>query len=275
MTTFARDILAKAANYPERVAHVYADGRAVKYGDLADHSEFNRLNSDTLAKSTSGTASGAPKVVNLSDVQFRARMSRFYLPSCGFHRASRFFMSVPMYTREAYVFDRGTALYMPGGNTNAADWLDMCAQNSVDGFFCFPKNTRAHLEAMIAAKHSHRFEYLFLSGAALNADDVARWQDKLGGARGTFVNYGSTETGTIAAGEFDPQRPGCVGTVHRDVLVRIEADGQIAICSPSAVAAYNGDDAMTEKVFRDEWVYLGDLGHFEGDNLVIDGRTAP
>ncbi len=100
-----------------------------------------------------------------------------------------------------------------------------------------------------------------------------------------LASYGTTETGSVAAGRMDEiaDRPAVVGRVHEGVTVEaVDAEGhplprgsegRIRIRSHLCVDSYFRDPEGTAESFRDGWFYPGDIGSVsaEGD-LSITGR---
>jgi acyl-CoA synthetase (AMP-forming)/AMP-acid ligase II len=97
--------------------------------------------------------------------------------------------------------------------------------------------------------------------------------------------YGATETAmsTLAPGYLLSRIEGVAGYVIPDVRIEIVDDadcplplgteGIVRIASEVAVDGYLGDPVESAKVFRNGWVYPGDLGTLTADNLlVISGR---
>lgn len=78
--------------------------------------------------------------------------------------------------------------------------------------------------------------------------------------------YGLSECcAVVAMNRPGDNHPGTVGPVLDGVSVSLE-NGEIVVSGPTVMQGYlNGDPAP------DVW-YTGDLGHFEGDRLVVDGR---
>lgn len=123
----------------------------------------------------------------------------------------------------------------------------------------------------------------FSSSAPLLADDNRRFHVKYG----LHVRqlYGSTETGTISV-NLSPQVGEClesVGTPLPGVRIEIVDDhgaplppgheGEVAIASPGAIRAYEGNPAASAASFRDGFYLSGDLGRMDGGgSLTLTGR---
>jgi acyl-coenzyme A synthetase/AMP-(fatty) acid ligase len=100
------------------------------------------------------------------------------------------------------------------------------------------------------------------------------------------VIYGATECGMIAiAGpEAEPEGPGWLGRLQRDVSLEIVGDdgsllergesGNFRIRTPGMVNGYFDDDELTASTFRNGWFYPGDVGRLTRDGLLfLDGRA--
>lgn len=78
--------------------------------------------------------------------------------------------------------------------------------------------------------------------------------------------YGLSECcAVVAMNRPGDNRPGTVGQVLKGLEVRIEA-GEIVVSGPTVMRGYLNSDPAPRI-----W-HTGDLGHFEGDRLVVDGR---
>lgn len=78
--------------------------------------------------------------------------------------------------------------------------------------------------------------------------------------------YGLSECcAVVAMNRPSDNQPGTVGPILDGVNVSLQ-DGEIVVSGPTVMQGYlNGDPAP------DVW-HTGDLGHFEGDRLIVDGR---
>jgi len=100
------------------------------------------------------------------------------------------------------------------------------------------------------------------------------------------VSWAPSETDVVAHAPLSALvgRPGAVGFVAPGVEVQaVDEDdrplprgteGILRFRSESCIDRYLGDPAISAEVFRDGWVYLGDLGAISGDGmLVLSGRV--
>jgi len=103
------------------------------------------------------------------------------------------------------------------------------------------------------------------------------------------INYGSTETGSVAAGDASllDRHPGAVGFARPKVSVEVVGKagtplppgkiGRVRIRTPLMSAAYEGEALQqgAGQAFEDGWFYPGDLGVLFEDGLIgIEGRAS-
>jgi len=96
-----------------------------------------------------------------------------------------------------------------------------------------------------------------------------------------FVSYGMTELGPVAMAtpEILRELPHCAGKILPWVQLEVVDEagarvasglsGEIRVRIPGMPTAYHGDDATTQKKFRDGWFYTGDAGHVSDDGLLF------
>src|SRR5205085_5146372 len=90
---------------------------------------------------------------------------------------------------------------------------------------------------------------------------------------------GLTETSPVisVAHPGDPRTAGSVGKPLAKLEVRLQFDGEIGeilVRGPNVMPGYYRNQAATEAVLRDGWLYTGDLGRFDEDGrLYIVGRA--
>jgi long-chain acyl-CoA synthetase len=87
--------------------------------------------------------------------------------------------------------------------------------------------------------------------------------------------YGLTEAGPVVATEtLRHQRSGSVGRLLPGVEVKISADGEVLVQSPSLMVSYWQDLPRTNLKLRAGWLHTGDVGRLDEDGyLFIDGRV--
>jgi long-chain acyl-CoA synthetase len=124
---------------------------------------------------------------------------------------------------------------------------------------------------------------VFSSSAPLLPEDALRFHARYG----LYVRqlYGSTETGTISF-NVHPNVEQCLESVGRplpDVRLAIldenrhplpvGEEGEVAIASPAAIRAYDGNPEASAASFADGFYLSGDLGRMAGDGaLTLTGR---
>ncbi|MDG4809338.1 AMP-binding protein [Micromonospora sp. WMMD1120] len=89
-----------------------------------------------------------------------------------------------------------------------------------------------------------------------------------------FEGYGLSEnTSVVSWNDPSAPRPGSVGRPLDHVEVRIAADAEILVRSPSVFAGYTVDDPSSCEVDAEGWLHTGDLGDLDADGyLYVRGR---
>lgn len=92
--------------------------------------------------------------------------------------------------------------------------------------------------------------------------------------------YGATETSpVISVNTPDANKPGSIGKVIPDVIVRIEnfetgeecstgQTGKIMVKGDLVMKGYYGDQELTDEVLMDGWYNTGDMGFFDDDGFL-------
>jgi long-chain acyl-CoA synthetase len=86
--------------------------------------------------------------------------------------------------------------------------------------------------------------------------------------------YGLTESSPVItlSSETDVKW-GAVGRAIPDVEIKIAEDGEILTRGPHVMVGYYKNQAATEQVIQDNWLYTGDIGHLDEEGyLFITGR---
>jgi acyl-coenzyme A synthetase/AMP-(fatty) acid ligase len=99
-------------------------------------------------------------------------------------------------------------------------------------------------------------------------------------------SYGGTESGHVASAPMSVLRdhPGAVGYVHPGIEVQaVDADdtplppgreGILRVRTGNGASAYIGDPVASARVFKDGWLYPGDVGAVSSDGLLtVAGRA--
>ena len=89
-----------------------------------------------------------------------------------------------------------------------------------------------------------------------------------------FEGYGMTEdTAGATLNYVEQNRIGTVGTVFPGTEMKVADDGELLIRGPHVMKGYYKDQAATDEVLKDDWLYTGDVGTIDGDGFVkITGR---
>ncbi len=112
------------------------------------------------------------------------------------------------------------------------------------------------------------------SGSAPIPADLIAWYRRLG--LKLYEGYGMTEDNSFSHGSNENfNEPGYVGVAMPGVQVRISAQGEILIKSPSQFDGYYKQPELTAESFTDDgFFHTGDLGELRADGLLkITGRA--
>lgn len=237
---------------------------------------------------TSGTT-GSPKIVPLSLSTIRERAERIasrhhfgadtrLIPMIGMSTAGGFHFPLA-------VWHKGGCVILPGrsAHDSNAQVLQVSASNVV-------KITPPSLYRVLGADKGKwpgwAQRRLIVPGGrlpiALRDEALRRFCSQI------TLNYGATETGTIASGDASvlDRHVGAVGYVVGNAQLEIvdESDQPVAVGQPGIVrtrstvmidAPAGGDGDGRETAFREGWFYPGDRGMLLDDGLlVIFGRDA-
>lgn len=117
---------------------------------------------------------------------------------------------------------------------------------------------------------------LFVSGGAPLPPEIARFFNYLG-----FVflqGYGLSECSPVVSVNLPEDISfGSVGPPLKKLEVKIvrkseDGIGEIAVRGRSTSPGYKNNPGETEKLYRDGWLYTGDLGYIKGGKIWITGR---
>jgi long-chain acyl-CoA synthetase len=109
------------------------------------------------------------------------------------------------------------------------------------------------------------------SGAAPLGPELARFYASIG--MPLIEGYGLTEGGVTCLNPIDRPKPGSIGTALPGVQLRLAADGELLIKSPTLFSGYYKDAESTAAVLRDGWLYTGDIAKIDSAGYVyITGR---
>ena len=108
---------------------------------------------------------------------------------------------------------------------------------------------------------------MFISGGAALAPDVEEFFWAIGVP--IYQGWGLTETCSGATSNTpSAHRFGSVGKPFRGVELKIADDGEILVKSPGNMLGYHNKPEATAEVFKDGWLYTGDIGVIDGDGFL-------
>ena len=116
------------------------------------------------------------------------------------------------------------------------------------------------------------FRYV-ISGSAALAVDIGRFFVNIGIP--IIEGYGMTEASPVISCNYDGHnKPGTVGKPFPDVLVKINAEGEILVKGPNVMKGYYNNPEETKITIDSEgFLHTGDLGKIDNDGyLKIKGR---
>lgn len=259
------------------------DGKAPHYDRIYQNSD------DDICRIvlTSGSAD-EPKGVPFSHRLLWDRVAIFaFQKGAHFQRCSRLFCDRGIGTAEGFLYAfhmllRGGTIYFLGSDPVAIlQYFDL---HKIQGMATSPAGL-ADLAKYLETDSTFecRFDHIICQGATLSRDLSERVRARM--CPQLFCSYGATESGSIA---FAPasilaDTPGAVGYVAPGVTVDVvDRNGQIVpagqqgairVRSPMVAQSYVGDEAATNKAFRDGYFYTDDFGYVTEDRLmVITGR---
>lgn len=106
-----------------------------------------------------------------------------------------------------------------------------------------------------------------LSGGAPLPDSIGDFMEMVGVP--IYQGYGLTETcAPICVNTPKDCRPGTVGKLFPDVLVRIAEDGEVLVKSDKVFVGYYKNEEATAEALKDRWFYTGDIGHLDEDGYL-------
>ena len=112
---------------------------------------------------------------------------------------------------------------------------------------------------------------LFISGGGALDKDVGVFLNAIG--LPTLQGYGLTEASpVVSCNPKNDIRIDTVGPAFAANEVKIAHDGEILVKGENVMLGYWNNDEETKKVLKNEWLYTGDIGHFENKYLKITDR---
>ncbi|MCM1392692.1 MAG: AMP-binding protein, partial [Ruminococcus sp.] len=136
---------------------------------------------------------------------------------------------------------------------------------------------KRRIYSQVHAAFGGRLRMIIVGGAAMSAEVALDYQ-----AFGfpVIIGYGLTECSPIVIcnGSDSPMADG-IGKPLDSVKAFIDKPdedgiGEIVVSGPMVMLGYYKDEKETEKVFREGWLYTGDLGYIDSEkNYHITGRS--
>lgn len=148
---------------------------------------------------------------------------------------------------------------------------DLTSGDLVSSFRGFSPSKQAQVRDAVRRRIGVSFRNLVVGGAALSPT----WIDLLLAVGiEVDVGYGLTEAGPIVSVGCAAECPiGSVGRPLPGVDVRVDAQGEILVRSPSVMQGYVNDQAGSASVLQDGWLRTGDCGQLDGEGfLFVTGR---
>ena len=107
----------------------------------------------------------------------------------------------------------------------------------------------------------------FISGGGPLDYNVGIFLNSLG--LSTLQGYGLTETSPIiSANPINKIKVDTVGTIFKDVEVKIAEDGEILVKGENVMIGYWNNKEETDKVLKDNWLHTGDIGEIDNEGYL-------
>ncbi|MFN0100476.1 MAG: AMP-dependent synthetase/ligase [Bryobacteraceae bacterium] len=132
----------------------------------------------------------------------------------------------------------------------------------------------ALFDKLLFSKVRERFggELTFaVSGAAPLAKELALFYEAVGIP--LHEGFGLTEGGILTLNLPGRQRIGSIGPALPGIKLKLADDGELLVSGPTVAMGYFNDPKTTAEVFRDGWLYTGDIAEIAKNGYVsITGR---
>jgi long-chain acyl-CoA synthetase len=126
------------------------------------------------------------------------------------------------------------------------------------------------LFSKVRAKLGGRLKFP-ISGAAPLGKEMALFFEAIG--MPLIEGYGLTEGGVTMMNPVDAIKPGSIGKPLPGIELKLADDGELLIRSTTLFSGYFQDQAATDLVLRDGWLYTGDVAEIDSEGYVyITGR---
>ncbi len=108
---------------------------------------------------------------------------------------------------------------------------------------------------------------LFASGAAPLSADVSKFFGAMG--MDIFEVFGQTECSGVSNSTLPGKTiPGAIGPPNPGCSVAITGDGEIVVKGENVFSGYWKDQATTDEVLKEGWLYTGDIGFFDDEEYL-------
>jgi len=171
----------------------------------------------------------------------------------------------------------GDTMVMPRGKFDPAEALRLIEQWRIARWSAVPTMVTRVLEHPdVHRRDLSSLRSVTVGGAPVHADFLTQLRGGLPGVTPRVATgWGLTENGgqaTAASAHDTTERPGSAGRPLPCVELRIDADGEILVRSPTQMLGYFGEE--DSPIDADGWLHTGDLGRIDDDGyLWITGRA--
>jgi long-chain acyl-CoA synthetase len=248
--------------------------------------EIHRDSAATFHIFSSSGTTGVPKFIALSHDAIAERIFRkwlaYRLPDGA---ATLCFVGAGMY----YGYNSSLRVLWTGGQLVLTTRIDtivpLIEKHRVRALVLAPNS----LESIVAPRPAHAtplpsLQVVEVGGSMLPMRLYQAARQKL--CKNIISSYGAMEVGAIASAPMERLAgiPGALGFLHpgieveavdaNDVPVPPGTDGILRVRTRTSAGAYLGDPALSDRVFRNGWTYLGDTGAVSREGLVtLAGRV--
>ncbi len=284
----ARAALAQSTRAPALIAIDTAGACTVAAAGEADPARAPGGDSPPLLHQYTSGSTGDPKRVIRTHAQLAFELERL-ARTFALDGADRFLGATPFTHVNGLVRTMLTSMFVgatlyPVAEFKRRDVLDLITRERLTYFGGVPSMFIVLADTPVrGAVDLTSLRIVFSASAPLVPDDNRRFAAKYGVHARQL--YGSTETGTISV-NVDPDPTLALGSVGQplpDVRCEIvddggtalaaDVEGEVAIASPAAISAYDGNADATAASFRAGFYLSGDLGRKDARGaLTLTGR---
>jgi len=181
----------------------------------------------------------------------------------------RFYQNLYQKINSSFIKSRGFKKYLINKMLNLGEKIlfkqNLTTLEKIQNFIC-EKLVRKKIKSQFGGSLK-----AFISGGGALNRDVGIFLNSIG--LPTLQGYGLTETSpVVSCNPINDIRIDTVGPAFKGNKVKIAEDGEILVKGENVMLGYWNKNEETEKVLIDEWLYTGDIGHFENGFLKITDR---